>query len=53
MIVSSAASGIGRGVAERFSQEGANVVLSGIDAHKPPRSPRPCRKNARWRTAAM
>ena len=34
VIVTGAASGIGRGVAERFSQEGANVVLCDIDAQK-------------------
>ena len=34
VIVTGAASGIGRGVAERFSQEGANVVLCDIDEGK-------------------
>lgn len=34
VIVTGAASGIGRGVAERFSQEGANVVLCDIDEKK-------------------
>jgi meso-butanediol dehydrogenase/(S,S)-butanediol dehydrogenase/diacetyl reductase len=34
VIVTGAASGIGRGVAERFSQEGANVVLCDIDEQK-------------------
>lgn len=31
VVVTGAASGIGRGVAERFAQEGANVVLADID----------------------
>ena len=31
VIVTGAASGIGRGVAERFSKEGANVVLCDIE----------------------
>jgi meso-butanediol dehydrogenase/(S,S)-butanediol dehydrogenase/diacetyl reductase len=34
VIVTGSASGIGRGVAERFSQEGANVVLCDIDDKK-------------------
>lgn len=34
VIVTGSASGIGRGVAERFSQEGANVVLCDIDQRK-------------------
>jgi meso-butanediol dehydrogenase/(S,S)-butanediol dehydrogenase/diacetyl reductase len=34
VIVTGAASGIGRGVAERFSSEGANVVLCDIDDDK-------------------
>lgn len=34
VIVTGAASGIGRGVAERFSREGANVVLCDIDEKK-------------------
>lgn len=34
VIVTGAASGIGRGVAERFSREGANVVLCDIDDRK-------------------
>lgn len=34
VIVTGAASGIGRGVAERFSKEGANVVLCDIDEKK-------------------
>jgi meso-butanediol dehydrogenase/(S,S)-butanediol dehydrogenase/diacetyl reductase len=34
VIVTGSASGIGRGVAERFSQEGANVVLCDIDEAK-------------------
>lgn len=34
VIVTGSASGIGKGVAERFSQEGANVVLCDIDEKK-------------------
>jgi len=34
VIVTGAASGIGRGVAERFSREGANVVLCDVDEKK-------------------
>jgi len=34
VIVTGAASGIGRGVAERFSREGANVVLCDVDEAK-------------------
>lgn len=34
VIVTGAASGIGRGVAERFAQEGANVVLADIEEAK-------------------
>jgi meso-butanediol dehydrogenase/(S,S)-butanediol dehydrogenase/diacetyl reductase len=34
VIVTGSASGIGRGVAERFSSEGANVVLCDIDEPK-------------------
>ncbi|RYF69659.1 MAG: SDR family oxidoreductase [Comamonadaceae bacterium] len=34
VIVTGASSGIGRGVAERFSEEGANVVMCALDADK-------------------